>query len=104
MTINATHASPLAPEWLAVPEDLNALQAPMWAAGGVEKNDAGEVTIDGVSVSKLKEQYGTPLFVMSESDFRSVHGRSKTRLIPPSPIFAGEWTSTTPESRSCALQ
>ncbi|MEV4950493.1 diaminopimelate decarboxylase [Paenarthrobacter nitroguajacolicus] len=70
MTINATHASPLAPEWLAVPEDLNALQAPMWAAG-VEKNDAGEVTIDGVSVSKLKEQYGTPLFVMSESDFRS---------------------------------
>ncbi|WP_454811027.1 diaminopimelate decarboxylase [Paenarthrobacter nitroguajacolicus] len=70
MTINATHASPLAPEWLTVPEDLNALQAPMWAAG-VEKNDAGEVTIDGVSVSKLKEQYGTPLFVMSESDFRS---------------------------------
>ncbi|ABM06284.1 diaminopimelate decarboxylase [Pseudarthrobacter sp. PvP004] len=70
MNTDAAHASPLAPGWLAVPEDLNALQAPMWAAG-VEKNDAGEVTIDGVSVSELKEQYGTPLFVMSESDFRA---------------------------------
>ncbi|MFW0774665.1 diaminopimelate decarboxylase [Paenarthrobacter nitroguajacolicus] len=70
MKTNAAHASPLAPGWLAVPEDLNALQAPMWATG-VEKNDAGEVTIDGMSVSELKEQYGTPLFVMSESDFRS---------------------------------
>ncbi|MFE4198190.1 diaminopimelate decarboxylase [Paenarthrobacter sp. NPDC056912] len=70
MTTDAVHASPLAPEWLAVPEDLNALQSPMWAAG-VEKNDAGEVTIDGLSVSELKEQFGTPLFVMSESDFRS---------------------------------
>ena len=67
---NSPQASPLAPEWLAVPEDLNVLQAPMWAAG-VEKNDVGEVTIDGISVSDLKEQFGTPLFVMSESDFRS---------------------------------
>ncbi|BCW59382.1 diaminopimelate decarboxylase [Arthrobacter sp. StoSoilB20] len=70
MNTAADHASPLAPEWLAVPGDLNALQAPMWAAG-VEKNDAGEVTVEGVSVSELKEQFGTPLFVMSESDFRA---------------------------------
>jgi diaminopimelate decarboxylase len=70
MNTNAVHASPLAPEWLAVPEDLNALQSPMWAAG-VEKSDAGEVTIDGIPVSELKEKFGTPLFVMSESDFRS---------------------------------
>ncbi|MCR1161243.1 diaminopimelate decarboxylase [Paenarthrobacter sp. UW852] len=70
MNTNAAHASPLAPDWLAVPENLNALQSPMWAAG-VEKNDAGEVAIDGITVSELKEQYGTPLFVMSESDFRS---------------------------------
>ncbi|MDP9935204.1 diaminopimelate decarboxylase [Paenarthrobacter nicotinovorans] len=70
MTTEASHASPLAPEWLALPEDLNALQSPMWAAG-VEKNDAGVLTIDGIAVSELKEQFGTPLFVMSESDFRS---------------------------------
>ncbi|UKA61526.1 diaminopimelate decarboxylase [Arthrobacter sp. FW306-04-A] len=63
-------ASPLAPEWLAVPEDVNALHAPMWAAG-VQRNDAGELAIDGVPVSALKEQFGTPLFVMSEGDFRA---------------------------------
>ena len=65
-----TGASPLAPEWLAVPEDLNALHAPMWAAG-VERNDGGELAIDGIPVSELKAQFGSPLFVMSETDFRA---------------------------------
>lgn len=69
MTTKASHASPLAPEWLAVPEDLNALQAPLWAAG-VDRTAEGEVAIDGIAVSDLKEQFGTPLFVMSETDFR----------------------------------
>ncbi|WP_442856732.1 diaminopimelate decarboxylase [Arthrobacter sp. QXT-31] len=63
-------ASPLAPEWLAVPADLNALHTPVWA-GGVERNAGGELAIDGIPVSSLKEQFGTPLFVMSESDFRA---------------------------------
>jgi diaminopimelate decarboxylase len=63
-------ASPLAPEWLAVPADLNALHAPVWA-GGVERNAGGELAVDGIPVSVLKEQFGTPLFVMSESDFRA---------------------------------
>jgi diaminopimelate decarboxylase len=63
-------ASPLAPEWLRLPADLNALHPPLWA-GGVERNDDGELAIDGVPVSRLREQFGTPLFVMSETDFRS---------------------------------
>jgi diaminopimelate decarboxylase len=64
------HASPLAPEWLAVPADLNALHESMWAAG-VARNDAGELAIDGIPVSELRRQFGTPLFVMSENDFRA---------------------------------
>lgn len=63
-------ASPLAPEWLQVPADLNALHEPLWA-GGVERNDAGELAIDGISVSELQRQFGTPLFVLSENDFRA---------------------------------
>lgn len=63
-------ASPLAPDWLDVPADLNALHAPMWAAG-VARTDGGELAIDGVPVSELKRQFGTPLFVMSETDFRA---------------------------------
>jgi diaminopimelate decarboxylase len=63
-------ASPLAPEWLAVPEDVNALHAPMWARGA-QRNDDGELAVDGVPVSELKAQFGTPLFVMDEGDFRA---------------------------------
>ena len=63
-------ASPLAPEWLQVPADLNALHEPLWAAG-VARNDAGELAIDGIPVSELQRQFGTPLFVMSENDFRA---------------------------------
>lgn len=66
----AAHASPLAPDWLALPADLNALHEPMWAAG-VGRNSDGELAVDGIPVSKLKEQFGTPLFIMSEADFRA---------------------------------
>ena len=62
--------SPLAPGWLQVPADLNALHGPLWAAG-VSRNDAGELTIDGIPVRELKRQFGTPLYVLSENDFRA---------------------------------
>nr|WP_255768409.1 diaminopimelate decarboxylase [Pseudarthrobacter sulfonivorans] len=70
MNTNNRAASPLAPEWLAVPADLNALHQPLWA-GDVDRNDDGELAIDGIPVSELQRQYGTPLFVMSEGDFRA---------------------------------
>ncbi|MFD5278867.1 diaminopimelate decarboxylase [Pseudarthrobacter sp. NPDC058362] len=65
-----TAASPLAPEWLDVPADLNALHAPMWA-GSVARGDDGGLTVGGLGVTELKQQFGTPLFVMDEADFRS---------------------------------
>ncbi|WP_314323496.1 diaminopimelate decarboxylase [Paenarthrobacter ilicis] len=70
MSTTTEHASPLAPEWLDVPSDINALHPKLWAEG-VEKNADGELTIDGMTVSDLKARFGTPLFVMSESDFRA---------------------------------
>ncbi|TLM76012.1 diaminopimelate decarboxylase [Pseudarthrobacter sp. NamB4] len=71
MSVQDTNtASPLAPEWLAVPADLNALTPPMWA-GSVQRNDAGSLTVGGIPVEELKEQFGTPLFVMDEADFRA---------------------------------
>ncbi|MEC5178923.1 diaminopimelate decarboxylase family protein [Arthrobacter sp. CG_A4] len=63
-------ASPLAPGWLQVPADLNALHAPLWAAGAA-RTAGGELAIDGIPVSELQRQFGTPLYVLSESDFRS---------------------------------
>lgn len=70
MTNTAAQGSPLAPEWLAVPDDLNKLHEPMWAKD-VARNAEGELSIDGIPVSELQRQYGTPLFVMSENDFRA---------------------------------
>ncbi|MEO8283297.1 MAG: diaminopimelate decarboxylase, partial [Pseudarthrobacter sp.] len=67
---SAGHESPLAPDWLAVPADINALHQPLWAQD-VDRNDDGELAIDGIPVSELQRQYGTPLFVMSENDFRA---------------------------------
>ncbi|MCQ9163311.1 diaminopimelate decarboxylase [Arthrobacter sp. STN4] len=59
----------LAPAWLPAPGDLNELVPAMWA-DDVERAGHGELTISGVPVGALKEQFGTPLFVMSEGDFR----------------------------------
>lgn len=61
--------SPLAPGWLSYPEDVNELRTQEWAHD-VVRHPAGELAIDGVSVRRLAEDYGTPLFVLSEADFR----------------------------------
>lgn len=71
MPVQTGHAaSPLAPDWLSVPADLNALHEPMWA-GSVKRNNDGVLTVGGLDVAALKEQFGTPLFVMDEADFRA---------------------------------
>ena len=63
-------ASPLAPEWLSFPGDVNALRVPLWASG-VERAADGQIAVQGVGVRELQAEYGTPLFVMDEDDFRS---------------------------------
>jgi diaminopimelate decarboxylase len=63
-------ASPLAPEWLSVPAEPARLDAKLWAED-VGRGTDGVLRIDGVSVTDLAEQYGTPLFVVSEQDFRT---------------------------------
>ncbi len=63
-------ASPLAPDWLAVPAGLNGLEAKMWAHD-VERTPGGELAVGGLGVGQLAEQFGTPLFVLSEDDFRA---------------------------------
>ncbi|WP_240629658.1 diaminopimelate decarboxylase family protein [Specibacter cremeus] len=60
----------LAPAWLPVPGDLNALTPAMWARD-VARNDDGGLAVGGTGVESLKEQFGTPLFVLSETDFRA---------------------------------
>jgi len=50
--------------------ELLKLAPNVWPRNAV-RGDNGVVTIAGVSVTRLAEEYGTPLFVMDEDDFRS---------------------------------
>lgn len=62
--------SALAPQWLDYPQDPNELGQAAWAAS-VARDSGGELTVSGLPVSELAREFGTPLFVMDEQDFRS---------------------------------
>ncbi|WP_346075735.1 diaminopimelate decarboxylase [Gordonia cholesterolivorans] len=68
------HAEILAAPHLAErpnrPEELSRIPEKVYPRGTVRDED-GVVTIGGVRVDRLAEQYGTPLFVYDEADFRS---------------------------------
>ncbi|MDF9277297.1 diaminopimelate decarboxylase, partial [Arthrobacter sp. EH-1B-1] len=63
-------ASPLAPGWLTYPADANELNPALWAST-VTRTRSGAVSVDGVSVTELAEKFGTPVYVVSETDFRT---------------------------------
>ncbi|MFM5904777.1 MAG: diaminopimelate decarboxylase [Micrococcales bacterium] len=63
-------ANPLAPEWLTVPKDLNAIETKIWPSN-VARDQNGEVVVAGVTVDELANTYGTPLYVIDEDDFKS---------------------------------
>ncbi|GAB3558572.1 diaminopimelate decarboxylase [Spelaeicoccus albus] len=58
------------PVWLPYPEDVNELMTELWPAG-IGRGDGGVLTVAGLSVADLVAEYGTALYVMDESDFRS---------------------------------
>ncbi len=62
-------SNPLAPDWLAVPADANGLDPAIWARS-VSRGAEGVIEIDGVPATQLAAEYGTPLYVMDESDVR----------------------------------
>ncbi|CRZ18027.1 diaminopimelate decarboxylase [Mycolicibacterium neworleansense] len=61
---------PGAPEKPQTPDEILLLAPNVWPRNLVRGND-GVVTIAGVPVTELAAQYGTPLFVIDEDDFRS---------------------------------
>ncbi len=57
------------PAWLRYPEDPDALVPHLWATG-VAKVD-GVLSVAGVPVDDLAREFGTPLYVVDEDDFRA---------------------------------
>jgi diaminopimelate decarboxylase len=63
-------ANPLAPSWLTVPDDANALPGTVWSQNAVRGPD-GEMQIAGVTTSALVAEFGTPVYVVDEADVLS---------------------------------
>ena len=55
--------NPLAPAWLDVPADANALPAQVWSINA-RREPSGELSIAGVPASALAEEFGTPVYVV----------------------------------------
>jgi diaminopimelate decarboxylase len=58
------------PLWLREPDDVNALVPRLWPRN-VERADDGVLQVAGVDVVKIADSFGTPAYVVDESDFRS---------------------------------
>lgn len=63
-------ANPLAPAWLAVPDDPNALPRRVWPSSAA-RDESGALTISGIRATDLARQYGTPLLVLDEDVVRA---------------------------------
>ncbi|MGW7355898.1 diaminopimelate decarboxylase [Streptomyces sp. NPDC054802] len=56
--------------YTAPPADLNALDPKVWA-DTVSRDDDGVVTVGGIQVTRLAEEFGTPAYFLDEADFRA---------------------------------
>jgi diaminopimelate decarboxylase len=58
------------PSWLRPPADVNALVPQLWAAN-VARGDDGVMRVGGLDVRDIAREFGTPAYVLDESDFRA---------------------------------
>ncbi|MFG2625544.1 diaminopimelate decarboxylase [Streptomyces sp. NPDC048473] len=56
--------------YTAPPADLNVLDEKVWART-VARTEDGAVTVGGIEVTRLAEEFGTPAYFLDESDFRA---------------------------------
>ncbi|WP_424891189.1 diaminopimelate decarboxylase [Streptomyces sp. XH2] len=56
--------------YTAPPADLNALDAKVWSRT-VARDEHGVVTVGGIPVTRLAEEFGTPAYFLDETDFRT---------------------------------
>ena len=74
------------PSWLQVPSDVNALTPQVWA-GSVERGSDGVLTVGGLDVRDLADQYGTPAYILDEDDFRYRAGLFREAFGPDVDIY-----------------
>ncbi|MFI6346734.1 diaminopimelate decarboxylase [Streptomyces sp. NPDC050560] len=70
----------------APPADLNALDPKVWART-VRRADSGVLTVGGIEVTRLAEEFGTPAYFLDESDFRARVHDWRTAFGPGADVF-----------------
>ncbi len=58
------------PAWLRTPDDVNALLPQLWPRT-VTRGAAGALTVGGRDVRDLAAEFGTPVYLLDEADFRA---------------------------------
>jgi diaminopimelate decarboxylase len=94
-------AQPKAPHWLTVPEDLNALPAPLWPATAL-RNSRGALTVGGLDVRDLVAEFGTPMYLFDEEDFRARCAEFRTAFHDFDVYYAGKAFLCKAVARICA--
>ncbi|MDI3404531.1 diaminopimelate decarboxylase [Streptomyces cavernicola] len=56
--------------YTAPPADLNSLDPKVWSRT-VARDDEGAVSVGGIEVARLAEEFGTPAYFLDEDDFRA---------------------------------
>ncbi|MDR1513510.1 MAG: diaminopimelate decarboxylase [Propionibacteriaceae bacterium] len=83
----AIHADAIAesPKWLVRPDDANALDPSIWP-GSADRGPDGALVVAGHSSADLARDFGTPLYVVDESEFRA-RARAFAEAFPDWQIF-----------------
>ncbi|WP_040632250.1 diaminopimelate decarboxylase [Mobilicoccus pelagius] len=58
-----------APQWLPYPADVNALLPQLWPEGA-HRDAGGRIVVGGVPAAEIAEEFGTPAYVVDETEFR----------------------------------
>ena len=67
---NSLPGNVLAPEWLSLPADANALADGLWPATAMRNAD-GQLVIGGITAAALAAEFGTPLYATDDTDARA---------------------------------
>ncbi|GAA3296246.1 hypothetical protein GCM10020295_25530 [Streptomyces cinereospinus] len=70
----------------APPADLNALDGKVWSQT-VARGADGVVTVGGIPVTRLAEEFGTPAYILDETDFRARARAWRTAFGPEADVF-----------------
>ncbi|MGY0018681.1 diaminopimelate decarboxylase [Streptomyces sp. cg35] len=72
--------------YAAPPADLNALDPKVWAQT-VARTAEGAVSVGGIEVARLAEEFGTPAYFLDETDFRARCAAWRDAFGPDADVF-----------------